>query len=429
MQIHPPEFTVANDRWTASAVIESASGQRQTLWYRGACSAAVAVSRQSDPFVVASVFLAMRRGEPLRIAGPVSPSLLGNLEEFIAAWSMLKPASYRRIAIEADTLREPPAARTGSAVMGFSAGVDACFTAWRHTQDRAGFQRLPLAAGVLVHGFDIPLDQPDMFQGAAARARALLESVGLECLTVATNLRQFTGEWSDTHAAALASCLHLLQPGFATGVISGSYPYEDRVFVHGSCPLTDRLLGSRRFPIVHDAAQAGRQAKIRDLGHWPEVRQHLRVCWQGAQKDRNCGRCHKCVNAILNFRIAGHGALPAFQPEATPAQIARVPHHTDTVIGISRRTLADARRAGYHDPGLAALRRAVRRRWLQPAWWRYRLGGWRDRLRGRLVPALKRHWRRTSLPLPPARILPLTVDNGGPDPGARHGRGEPGSRR
>ncbi len=387
MKVHAPEFTVSEGHGVASAVLETDDGRRRSLWYRVPESAAGSVSRQADPFAIGAVFLAMIRGERLRIAGPVSPSLLGNLEEFIAAWSMLRPADYRRIAIEADTLQEPPASRKAGAVLSFSSGVDACLSAWRHTQDLAGYQRLPLAAGVLIHGFDIPLDQPATFGRAAVGARALLASVGLEYRTIATNFRDLPGEWSDTHGAGLASCLHLLQPEFALGVIGSSYTYAEGVVLYGSCPLTDPLLGSRGFPIVHDATPMSRQEKIQALGAWPEARQHLRVCWQGPHLDRNCGRCFKCLNVILKARVAGLGRLAAFPVEATPARIATIQLRADLTLASAGRTLADARRAGYHDAGIAALRFNVWTTRLRPFWWRSRLRTWRERRRDRQARA------------------------------------------
>jgi len=37
--------------------------------------------------------------------------------------------------------------------------------------------------------------------------------------------------------------------------------------------------------------------------------EHLRVCWAGQQKDRNCGRRTKCVSTAICFTLKG-GPVP-----------------------------------------------------------------------------------------------------------------------
>ena len=106
---------------------------------------------------VQSVLLhCMERGRPLRIHGNLSASSLNNLNEFQRAWSMWRPNLYRRIELipDAVVVERPRSTKTMQA---FSGGIDASFTLVSHKylyKDRGGFD---VSAGLLVHGFDVPL--------------------------------------------------------------------------------------------------------------------------------------------------------------------------------------------------------------------------------------------------------------------------------
>jgi len=112
----------------------------------------------------------------------------------------------------------------------------------------------------------------------------------------------------------------LLQPNARTGLIAGEFAYHvvPRWGVH---PLTDPLLSSEAFRIVHDGAAFTRMEKVETIADWPEALQDLRVCWAGTARDRNCGRCSKCVRTILAFRSVGLPLPPCFEHDPTDRQI------------------------------------------------------------------------------------------------------------
>jgi hypothetical protein len=104
---------------------------------------------------------------------------------------------------------------------------------------------------------------------------------------------------------------------------SGDRYYDVRA--HGSTPLTDPLLGSDAFSVRHDGAAASRIEKVALVAEWPQALQNLRVCWEGPNKGRNCGRCEKCIRTILDFRVAGLALPPCFEQDVTLEQIRTVP--------------------------------------------------------------------------------------------------------
>jgi hypothetical protein len=214
---------------------------------------------------------------------------------------------------------EQPAGAEG-ALTAFSGGVDSCFTAYRHVQGLAGRQTQRLVAGVMAHGFDIPIAEDEGFKAAADKAEALLTTLGLPLVRMASNVREVEHAWDDMMAAPIAACLMLLQPQARAGLIPGEFAYHllPRWGVH---PLSDRLLSSESFRVVHDGAGFTRMQKIEQIAQWPAAMNDLRVCWAGRRRDRNCGKCSKCVRTVLAFRSVGLGLPRAFDEDVADEDI------------------------------------------------------------------------------------------------------------
>jgi len=323
--IWPEQITESNGQITAGATIESHNMERFNLWYRLSGQYRDMLTETGDPFVVAMIFFAMQRHTDLCVHGEVSSSLLVNMEEFQSAWSCWLPDKYTRIEMEADNeLSGIKDNESDKAITAFSGGVDSCFTAWRHSRGTSGRSRRNLQAALMIHGFDIDLQDGETFACAAGKSKKILESLGIKLITMETNFKDLAGDWEDTHIAGLASGLMMFQKDFKIGLIPGS-PAYDNISISppwGSNPITDRLLSSDSFEIIHDGAGFTRAGKIREIADWPEAMQNLRVCWEGEKKDRNCGRCEKCIRTILNFKALGLEVPECFEQDITDERIA-----------------------------------------------------------------------------------------------------------
>ncbi|MEH2279473.1 MAG: hypothetical protein V7K40_33005 [Nostoc sp.] len=313
---------------TVGVTIETPDRQRNLLWYQVQAEYSSLLTKSCDPFVIATIFPAMSQGTDILVHGEVSPCLLQNLQEFQAVWSCWRPKHYQQVEITAEIEQEYSVAnRPERAISAFSGGLDSCFTAFRHSQGKCGRSQRPLQAGLMIHGLDIPLSMPEFFDRAMQKSKLALTSLGLELIPMASNFRNiFNQNWEDAHGAVVASCLMLLQGSYSMGLIPSSSPYHaiDLSWGWGSNPLTDPLLSSRTFSIIHDGGAFSRPAKLMQIIDWPEALQTLRVCWEGEQKDRNCGHCEKCVQAILTFRVLELGLPPCFENDVTDQEIARV---------------------------------------------------------------------------------------------------------
>lgn len=304
-----------------SATIEVPGRDRWQLWYRMPEAYSDWITKSADPFLLGVLFTAMQSRQDVQVHGTISPSLLRNLDEFQKAWSLWRPERYQRVDLFTDCMEEQPSNQELDAVLGFSGGCDSAFSAWIHRPDQAGPISRRLAAGLMIHGFDIPVEETETFELAADKSRRMLDSIGIQLLSLSTNLREQHNNWDDFHGAALAACLMLFQGKFRTGLIASSYPYNNLILPYGSNPITDRLLSNDSFTIVHDGAAYTKVEKICIVSHWPEARQYLRVCWEGQHKDRNCCRCQKCTWTMMVFRAIGEGLPPCFSYEITDQEI------------------------------------------------------------------------------------------------------------
>ena len=342
LNLWPESFKEENGKTTISATIERSTG-RLKLWFQVPSEYQDLLTTNCDPFVVGVIFIAMAEKSDLVVHGEVSPSLLRNIEEFQAVWSCWRPDRYTAVEIVPDTEKEDVDRRKKMAIAAFSGGVDACFTVFRHSSGLAGRRTQKIDAGVLVHGFDIPLDQGDVFERVILRSKNLLKTLGLKLIPLATNFRGLGGDWEDSHAAGIASSLMIFQGHYGAGLIGSSGPYNGFVIPWGSNPLSDRMLSSKAFEIVHDSAEYTKLEKVRKLAQWPEAIKELRVCWQGEQLDRNCGCCEKCIRTILIFRANGMGLPQCFERDVTDDQILGLTKLTkgqtrelESILGFSR---------------------------------------------------------------------------------------------
>jgi hypothetical protein len=362
INLWPEQPTIQADQIETSFVLEDSSGERQRCWYRLPAGCHGAITESCDPFVLASLFTAMHTPADLRVHGAVSPSLLRNLEEYQAIWHAWLPGHYQPVDIQAETEQEAGRAAGSVAIMTFSGGLDSSFTAWRHRTRQAGRQKEDLQAGLILHGFDIPIKSEKAFDVAFDRSRIMLDSLGMETIPLTTNLRGLGGVLEDNFAALLVSCLSLLQKRFSTGLVANSRPND--VLVHpwalpyGSNALSDRFLSSDAFTIVHDGADYSRFDKTQALVGWPEAMSNLRVCLghNPMARVRNCCRCEKCIRNILTFRVLGLGLPPCFERDISDRQILRMSYSHPMHFSYFSQILEKARRGGIRTSWVHALR-------------------------------------------------------------------------
>ena len=315
---------------------------------------------RGDHALCATLLKAMEQGHRIQVEGRVSPTLLEGLEDLQAIWHRWRPDRYRPIEIAAEEESEAaPVAGERPAVFAFSGGVDASYSLFRHLKGQAGRANRKPGAAVLVHGMDIPLDREDFYDRAAARAQRMLDGTPVRLIRMRTNSRALGQDWEDGFGLQLIGCFLLLQATFANAVKGSEEPYDALMLPWGSTPLTDPLCSTATMAIRHDGCDAGRTEKVRWLATQTQVVEHLRVCWEGSELDRNCGECEKCIRTMLNFWATNLPIPSAFPTELTPERVASIRIRNPVQLSYLVEIL---RFAEHHHPKGDPILRAVQRR-------------------------------------------------------------------
>ena len=309
LELFPQTLQVTDEGQRRSCVIKetSASGECTTkeLWFIYPLGLPMPEDDDCDSYLLAAFLTAMKLQADITVHGSACAQLLANLVELQYVWNKWCPELYFLVEMHVEHVRENKE-RVAGAVVAFSGGADAQFSAYRHATGKAGYSTQALRAGVFVHGFDIPLADTQGFSGATRMASEVLADLGLKVLTVRSNLSELSGvNWRHYCGAALASVLTGLNKYAGTGLIGSGQPYDGLIVPWGSHPMIDSLMSTDSFKIIHDGAGFSRAEKLNVLSKWPLGIKNLRVCWVGDKHDRNCGSCEKCVRTRLNLLFAG----------------------------------------------------------------------------------------------------------------------------
>ena len=316
---------------------------------------------RGDHALVVALLHAMRHGWDIRVEGDVSPRLLDGLETLQMIWHRWVPARYAQVRIDVAEEAEAPAAPgDAGAVIAFSGGVDGTYSFFRHFTGAAGRATRRPTAALLVHGMDIPLDQPEVFAGALARGARMLEGTGVPLLPIRTNARALGMDWESSFGLQLIGCFLVFQGNFSAGVHGADVSYDRLVLPWGATIITDPLCSTSSMEILHDGCEANRIDKVDWLAVQTKITSGLRVCWEGSSLDRNCGKCEKCIRTMLDFWCMGHSIPDAFPLPLTPELVSSISIKGAIQLALLQDILEVAKyRHSASDPILFALKRRV----------------------------------------------------------------------
>lgn len=329
------------------------------LWFEHLDEPPAAAETLDSPLVATLLHWMAQPVDHLQVEGPVTATLLRNLDELQHVWAKWKPTTYHRIEISAEEIVDVSPTGEG-AISAFSGGVDATFTLHRHARAQ-GPHRLDLAEALMVQGFDIPLAEAEMFATAVARGSQVAQDAGIPVRRLRTNLRSISQSWEDAFALCVASTLLTFAERRRFGLLGSSGPYDGLVLPWGSTPVQDWMASSGHMEIRHDGAGYSRSEKVAALAEWPQARDNLRVCWEGADRGRNCGRCEKCIRTILNFRAVGAGLPGCFAEDVSDRDVRIMTLRNPAVIAEVSSLIEEAERGGHTGTWCDAARQAVRR--------------------------------------------------------------------
>lgn len=296
MKVGPTQQDVLKDgRHRTKVQATFGDGSRRDLTFVTSKDIPFVRSNLGDVWLSTMLIVAMRRGEDLELADPISDRAdsIDRLQDIMTTWY---PGRMKRVEVHAPPAerdrRRPgrPLARTTGSL--FTGGVDS-FHTFVKNQDRLG---------AIVYGFgiDVPLRETE----AGSRTSALLEDVATEgdvrLLTARTTIRKFLApetRWgTEAHGAALVSLATLFSPVLERILVPATHTYATgRRW--GSHPMLDSLWSTDRLAVEHDGAEAIRARKIELIADNPVAQRHLRVCYLEFAT-MNCCRCLKCLRTM-----------------------------------------------------------------------------------------------------------------------------------
>jgi hypothetical protein len=324
------------------------------------------VEDPADGLASALLLPAMRAGETLHIAPPVSPRLcvmLPRIRDIFHTWW----PHLARIAVDATPAAPRTRVAPARAATFFSGGVDSFYTLLKH---HGGHGDLPATMTHLIfmRGVETRLQNIRKADETERWIRDIAAATCGEAILGETNIRTVLQGPEDNlhwerhyHGSALASIALGLSGGVSFVCVPSAFSYNHLV-AHGSTPLVDEMYSSDHLQVLHDGAEASRAAKVGRITEWNRdlVLEHLRVCNYNRGGAYNCGRCKKCVRTAIPLRVLG--LLPqarTFEDKSTA--------HWERVIADDHLVLIEEnlRFAEEHDADgelLAMLRRVIRRK-------------------------------------------------------------------
>jgi hypothetical protein len=248
-----------------------------------------------------------------------------------------------------------PALAPGTTALLFSGGVDSFYSLVRNPA---------VSVLVFIIGFDVRLQNKEVWQAVVRAHRDLAAERGLRFITVATNLRDHPVlgrmRWARYHGVLLAAASHLLSGQASHWIVSSSFQ-QDNLMPWGSRPDLDHLWSGGGVRITHFGAEKWREDKLAAMAGVPMVHRHLRVCYADPRAEGNCGCCERCVRTRLAYWLDLPDDRCAGMPDEPPLDeaidgVARV--ELRLLLSVYRRFLE---RSPPGHPVTAAIRSLVRR--------------------------------------------------------------------
>ncbi len=269
----------------------------------------------ADAFFAACSVLAIWRGEErIWMPLPVCPLLYRNLTESLAYlnhWFYADDGSKSlgiEVEIRKDILRRPT---SRNAAVFFSGGIDSMFTLRSNLDLYPADHALRITKGIVVKGFEV--HDIEAFGIAKSHLQLAAASAGIELLFVHTNLysafrsqdqhlgfliQQFEG-------AFFAAIAHTLSQSVERVALGTTLDLKHLV-PNGTHPLL--RYSSALLDFTVDGTSFDRLRKAQSLVGWEPAMRFLRVCNKTdryAKEGINCGKCNKCVGAMLLFFSLG----------------------------------------------------------------------------------------------------------------------------
>lgn len=284
----------------------------ETIWFRSHTPFSEDAPYAPEAFMAIGLFPAMRLGLTLRVEAPLSRELVDNLDRYQEINYRWYP-EFRPTKIVSDQFTDTAGGKQGGEGMAsfFTGGVDSFHTYLGNQKE--------LTHALFLYGADIKLDEVSHRKLVSERLGEATREMGVEFLEVESNMLDFTESYCtwphQFHGAGLTATGMLFSDRLKKVAIASSYPLN-KLVAWGSHPVTDPLWSSPGFEVLHHGAESTRYDKIAEIAKSDLAMRYLRVCWENAEGQYNCGACEKCLRTMVALRLAGAlDSCPVFSEE------------------------------------------------------------------------------------------------------------------
>ena len=328
MRIENFKTETRNDwaRVAATVTWEDCNRPTREVFFETTGAAAQDLTCNPDAFLLATIVHAMHHGEKrLFIDAEVCPQLRNGALIALRWMRHWRRHDWYRansplIEIEAKLRSHPLTPQTPPrAGFLFSGGIDSLATLRANhlsfPPDHPGYIR----DGIFIHGFNFgryeDAEQVEAFKDLEARLQAFSQQIGLNLISVRTNLRHLDNDnpiWAhELQGAALSAVAHTLARRL-TDVSIGS-TYEISIMQpKGSHPLLDPNYSSFNLRMHHSGLEYSRLEKTKLVADWDTALHQLRVCDKTnalqtklETEMQNCCECEKCVRTMTTLVALG----------------------------------------------------------------------------------------------------------------------------
>ena len=304
---HPDRVTVT---WAIGGKVRL---RQPELWFSVPPDQAHRLSGRSDAAMLALLVPSMQVGEDLVVRGTVSPRLLASLNGPVQDLLLKVMPDLRRVRIEAEDTCAAPEQAGSDLLTGFSAGGDSLHTLLRPREPGEPRPTHLLNVNVGGHGEGAAADA--IFRLRLARLGGAARELGLPLLALDSNLRRFHDRRTDFLATIIvrtAAAVLALQPGASGYEFSNAYHRNRQgVLLKGDISRIEDellpLLSTESLAMRATGSDLTRIEKMLLVTAHPVAERWLDVCQKPrhAGRSTNCGRCLKCMRALLFLEISG----------------------------------------------------------------------------------------------------------------------------
>ena len=275
----------------------SLNGNGTTLWFGVKKEYAdYLCNERSDAFVMALLPAAMRGGYQIISETPMSKRLYYQITNYLMPTMSDISDRYKKVIIDAP-LDSKPIQNKGAVGTGFSGGVDCLYSIMSHGPS----SQYPLThlAVFNVGAFDGDGYRQN-FDSACTDSADFATQLGLELICLDSNIVDVLPEsFLEVYTFRNLSGAMALQGLFSVYLLSSGHAFSELTFDFSNNSTYDLLMihssQTESLAIYSSGGQVRRHQKLIELADWEPAQRWLHPCFRRRLKNRNCGKCKKCI--------------------------------------------------------------------------------------------------------------------------------------